>query len=216
MAFTNPLRKILNRFEKDLKTRAVGYSVPVERVDVYKKVTQEGLAVFVPDTSTVAAQVVPEQIKRLVKPLLTFLGRPPGIFAPLVFEGKIKGMLNIVGPNISEKDIPAMQAFANQIAVALENARLVSNLRSAREELEIAYQQTLEGWVEALDLRDNETVGHTSARQKRPFAWHVSWASRRFTSRIFTAERCFTTSGRWRSPTAFFRNPDRFQNLSGK
>jgi putative nucleotidyltransferase with HDIG domain len=161
VAFTNPLRKILNRFEKDLKTRAVGYSVPVERVDVYKKVTQEGLAVFVPDTSTVAAQVVPEQIKRLVKPLLTFLGRPPGIFAPLVFEGKIKGMLNIVGPNISEKDIPAMQAFANQIAVALENARLVSNLRSAREELEIAYQQTLEGWVEALDLRDNETVGHT-------------------------------------------------------
>jgi GAF domain-containing protein len=142
VAFTNPLRKILNRFEKDLKTKAVGYSVPVERVDVYKKVTQEGLAVFVPDTSTVAAQVVPEQIKRLVKPLLTFLGRPPGIFAPLVFEGKIKGMLNIVGPNISEKDIPAMQAFANQIAVALENARLVVICDQRRNE--IAYQQTLE------------------------------------------------------------------------
>jgi HD-GYP domain-containing protein (c-di-GMP phosphodiesterase class II) len=71
------------------------------------------------------------------------------------------GMLNIVGPNITEKDVPALQVFANQIAVALENTRLVRNLRSAREELEIAYQQTLEGWVEALDLRDNETVGHT-------------------------------------------------------
>jgi GAF domain-containing protein len=161
VAFTNPLRKILDRFEKDLKTRAVGYSVPVDRVDVYKKVTREGQAVFVPDTSTVSAQVVPAQIKRFVKPLLTFLGHPPGIFAPLVFEGKIKGMLNIVGPNLTEKDVPAMQVFANQIAVALENARLVRNLRSAREELEIAYQQTLEGWVEALDLRDNETVGHT-------------------------------------------------------
>ena len=54
-----------------------------------------------------------------------------------------------------------MQAFANQIAVALENARLVRKLQSANEALETAYQKTLEGWVQAFDLRDNETEGHT-------------------------------------------------------
>lgn len=161
VAFANPLRKIMRRFEKELDTRSEGYSVPISRVDVYKRVALEGQPVFVKDTSVVSAQVVPDQIKGLIKPLLTFLGSPPGIFAPLIYDGKIKGMLNIVGPNLTENDVPALQAFANQIAVALENTRLVGKLQSANEKLEIAYQKTLEGWVQALDLRDNDTEGHT-------------------------------------------------------
>ena len=162
VAFTNPIRKILNRFEKKLKLEAVGYSIPVDRVDVYHQVTKEGRSVFVSDTSRVSVQVVPQQVRALVKPLLSFLGSPPGIFAPLVYDGKIMGMLNIVGPDLTEADIPTMQAFANQIAVALENTRLVEKLQSANDALEMAYQKTLEGWVQALDLRDNETEGHTS------------------------------------------------------
>ncbi len=161
VAFTNPLRKILSRYETRLKTSAEGYSIPVQSVDVYQKVTQEGQSVFVANTSTISAQIVPRKIKGLVKPLLSVLGTPPGIFTPLVYDGKIKGMLNIVGPELTENDIPTVQAFANQIAVALENARLVEKLQAANEELEVAYQKTLEGWVQALDLRDNETEGHT-------------------------------------------------------
>ncbi|MGB8983654.1 MAG: HD domain-containing phosphohydrolase, partial [Anaerolineales bacterium] len=161
VAFTNPLKKILGRYETRLKTSAEGYAIPVQNVDVYKKVTQEGQSVFVANTSTVSAQIVPRKIKALVKPLLSVLGTPPGIFTPLIYDGKIKGMLNIVGPELTENDIPTVQAFANQIAVALENARLVEKLQAANEELETAYQKTLEGWVQALDLRDNETEGHT-------------------------------------------------------
>jgi len=161
VAFTYPFRKILNRYETKHNLPVDGYSIPVESVDIYQKVTREGQSIFVADTSTIAAQIVPTQIKAFVKPLLSILGNPPGIFAPLIYEGKIKGMLNIVGPTLTEHDIPAMRAFANQIAVALENARLVRNLQSANEQLENAYQKTLEGWVQALDLRDNETMGHT-------------------------------------------------------
>ena len=161
VAFTYPFRKILNRYNTKHNLPAEGYSIPVESVDIYQKVTREGQSIFVADTSTVAAQVVPTQIKAFVKPLLFILGHPPGIFAPLIYDGKIKGMLNIVGPSLTENDIPAMRAFANQIAVALENAHLVRNLQSANERLENAYQKTLEGWVQALDLRDNETMGHT-------------------------------------------------------
>ena len=161
VAFTNSLRKVVNRYESKLKRTAEEYSIPVERVDIYQKVILEGQSIFVADTSTVVAQIVATQIKVFVKPLLSILGRPPGIFAPLIYDGKIKGMLNIVGPALTENDIPTMRAFANQIAVALENARLVRNLQSANEQLENAYQKTLEGWVQALDLRDNETMGHT-------------------------------------------------------
>lgn len=136
VAFTNPLRKILRRYENQLELSAQGYSVPVERVDVYQKVIRDGQSVFVPDTSAITVQVVPKQAKIIVKPLLAILGTPPGIFTPLIYEGNIKGMLNIVGSNLTESDIPTMQAFANQIAVALENARLIQKLRSANEELQ--------------------------------------------------------------------------------
>jgi len=161
VAFTNPLKKILNQYGTKHNIPAKEYSIPIESVDIYQKVTREGQSIFVADTSIVAAQIVATKIKAFVKPLLSILGNPPGIFVPLIYDGKIKGMLNIVGPTLTENDVPAMRAFANQIAVALENARLVRNLQSANEQLENAYQKTLEGWVQALDLRDNETMGHT-------------------------------------------------------
>jgi HD-GYP domain-containing protein (c-di-GMP phosphodiesterase class II) len=161
VALSNSLIKILDGFEKKLKVTADGFSVPVDQVDVYQMVTQNGQSVFVPDTGKVSEQIIPRHIKSLVKPLLSTLSHPPGIYAPLVFDRKIKGMLNVVGPELTESDIPTLQAFANQIAVALENARLVRKLQDANAELDRAYQLTLEGWVKALDLRDNETEGHT-------------------------------------------------------
>lgn len=161
IAFTNPLRKVLTRFEKNLNLKAEGYEVSVAKVDVYRKVIQEGKTEFVSDTSSVSAQVIPTQLRNIIAPLLSFLGGPPGIFTPLIFNGKVEGMLNIVGTNLSEKDVPAVRAFSNQIAVALENSRLVERLIAAKEELDAAYLATLEGWVQALDLRDQETEGHT-------------------------------------------------------
>jgi putative nucleotidyltransferase with HDIG domain len=58
-------------------------------------------------------------------------------------------------------DLGIISAFANQAAVAIDNARLFDDLQASNAELEIAYQATLEGWVHALDLRDKETEGHT-------------------------------------------------------
>lgn len=145
------------------KTRRTpeGFSVPVDQVDVYQNVTQEGQSVFVPDLDRISEQLFPPRGRKPVKPSQPAWGDAPGIYAPLVFDRKIKGMLNIVGPELTENDIPTLQVFANQISVALENARLVQKLQNANEALDRAYQMTLEGWVKALDLRDNETEGHT-------------------------------------------------------
>jgi putative nucleotidyltransferase with HDIG domain len=61
----------------------------------------------------------------------------------------------------STDDLGMISAFANQAAVAIDNARLFDDLQESNAELEIAYQATLEGWVRALDMRDRETEGHT-------------------------------------------------------
>ncbi|MBL8062071.1 MAG: HD domain-containing protein [Anaerolineales bacterium] len=58
-------------------------------------------------------------------------------------------------------DLEMISSFANQAAVAIDNARLFESLQASNKELQEAYQATLEGWVRALDLRDKETEGHT-------------------------------------------------------
>jgi len=67
-----------------------------------------------------------------------------------------------------ESDLELLSAFADQAAMAIDNARLFdglqeanADLEAANAELEIAYEATLQGWVRALDLRDKETEGHT-------------------------------------------------------
>lgn len=94
------------------------------------------------------------------------------ICAPLLNKDKLIGVIyvdNRARAGLFQKsDLDLIHAFANQAAVAIDNATLFDNLqRSNRElqksknELEEAYQKTLEGWVHALDLKDKETEGHT-------------------------------------------------------
>ncbi|MFZ5910958.1 MAG: HD-GYP domain-containing protein [Chloroflexota bacterium] len=60
-----------------------------------------------------------------------------------------------------DSDLELLSAFADQAAMAINNARLFDKLQDANIELQIAYEATLQGWVRALDLRDKETEGHT-------------------------------------------------------
>ena len=85
--------------------------------------------------------------------------------APLKIKDNLIGVIYVDNKAHSgifrEDDLGLISAFANQAAVAIDNARLFKNLQDANKELERAYQATLEGWVRALDLRDKETEGHT-------------------------------------------------------
>ena len=161
IAYSTHFLKFLSSVEKHIGIRAKGYSVPVNKVDVYATVIEKAETLYVPNTSTIFAQVIPKTTKSIVQPLLSKLGSPPGIFTPLIQGDKVIGMVNIVGPNLTIDDTLAMQAFANHIAIALENAQLFQTLQEAKEEIDKAYNATLEGWIQALELRDREIIGHT-------------------------------------------------------
>ena len=60
-----------------------------------------------------------------------------------------------------ERELGLITAFADQAAVAIDNAQLFDGLQASNKELQDAYRATLEGWVHALDMRDKETEGHT-------------------------------------------------------
>lgn len=71
--------------------------------------------------------------------------------APLKVKDKLIGVIYVDNRAqtgiFGSDDLELISAFANQAAVAIDNAA--------------TYQATLEGWVRALDLRDKETEGHT-------------------------------------------------------
>ena len=85
--------------------------------------------------------------------------------APLKLKNEMIGVIYVDNRAhtgiFREGDLELINAFADQAAVAIDNARLFDNLQASNRELEKAYQATLEGWVRALDMRDNETEGHT-------------------------------------------------------
>lgn len=85
--------------------------------------------------------------------------------APLKLKNEIIGVIFVdsrVHTGLFEKsDLQMLSAFANQAAVAIDNARLFDSLQSANKELIDAYHDTLKGWALALEMRDRETEGHT-------------------------------------------------------
>lgn len=85
--------------------------------------------------------------------------------APLKVKDDLIGVIyvdNRAQSGIFNSDeLNLISAFANQAAVAIDNARLFEGLQASNDELQEAYHETLVGWVRALDLRDKETEGHT-------------------------------------------------------
>lgn len=83
---------------------------------------------------------------------------------PLVSKGELKGVLEIFHRSRLEGEpdwLNFLEVLAGQAAIAIDNATLFEDLQRANAELITAYDKTLEGWVQALDLRDKETKGHT-------------------------------------------------------
>ncbi len=84
--------------------------------------------------------------------------------APLVAKGELLGVLELYDRRAldgSPQWVSFFEAIAGQAAIALDNAELLAGLHRANAELREAYEATIEGWAEALELRDRETEGHS-------------------------------------------------------
>ena len=83
---------------------------------------------------------------------------------PLITKGEIKGVMEVYNRSRINPDkewLSFLNILSNQAAIAIENVKLYDNLQKNNLELLMAYDETLEGWSKALDLRDSETEGHT-------------------------------------------------------
>ena len=84
--------------------------------------------------------------------------------SPLLVEGIVIGVLEVFqrSPLSPDEDwLRFLKILAGQAAIAIDSNRLFESLRTANAEILNAYEATIEGWSQAMDLRDEETEGHT-------------------------------------------------------
>jgi HD-GYP domain-containing protein (c-di-GMP phosphodiesterase class II) len=83
---------------------------------------------------------------------------------PLIAKGEVHGVLEIFKRSPIDPTpewLNFLEMLGGQAAIAVDNAMLFNSLQRTNAELTFAYQATIEGWSQALDLRDHETEGHT-------------------------------------------------------
>jgi diguanylate cyclase (GGDEF)-like protein len=95
------------------------------------------------------------------------------ISAPLVVAERAIGAITVMGPALQERDLPAVMAFANQTAAALETARLVAESRDMEEAAVLTLAGAI-GLREALQSRARE---HADLAER--FAEHLGFDATR-------------------------------------
>ena len=81
---------------------------------------------------------------------------------PLIAQGQAVGWLAVgMLTSLHNDDVRILNAIADIAANAIRRATLHERTQQTAHDLERAYETTLEGWASALELRDQETEGHT-------------------------------------------------------
>lgn len=83
---------------------------------------------------------------------------------PITAKGRLNGVVEIFFRRQFKPDsawFDFAKSFSLQLAIAVDNALLYEKSQHTQSELLQAYNNTIEGWSYALDLRDKETEGHS-------------------------------------------------------
>ncbi len=86
----------------------------------------------------------PQLLERSLDKMIGLLRVTKAISAPFVSEDRVIGMLSVQSEDLSPDDIPAVTAFANQMATAWRKMRLVEDLKQSLTELQTAQEQLLQ------------------------------------------------------------------------
>lgn len=139
--FSYPPRAV-KAAEKLLGLRAEDFSIPVEAAEVFRKAVQERQTVFIENVEDTARQQLPSPFDRLAGPVVEILQVPKSIDAPLIVEDEVIGLLSVQSDDLLEGDVPAITAFAHQMAAAWRQSELleqaqqeVAARRQAQEEI---------------------------------------------------------------------------------
>ncbi len=140
--------------------QSLGFSVEPDFImenQLYQHIIQEKEKLFIADLDQSAevglnSKLINEEV------FVSYCG------VPLISKGEVKGVLEIYCRNRveeSEECFDLLEALSDQMAIAIDNLQLYEGLQISLDDLSQAYDATIVGWSRAMDLRDEDTEGHT-------------------------------------------------------
>lgn len=146
----------------------IGFRVPLNEHELYwdylkfaKQVVTTGQLVQITDLGAVSGE---KGISPTLDNFLDTEGFKSYYGVPLKAKGEILGVLELFHRQVIHPDdmwIDFLLAVADQGAIAISQTHLFDEMQKANSALTVAYDETIVGWALALELRDNETQGHS-------------------------------------------------------
>ena len=136
--------------EKLAGLKAEDFPILIEDVDVCREVVWERETVFVENEGEVIRQLLQASpalsklANKLARPITKVLKVSKSVTAPFIVGDKVIGTLSVQSDDMSTGDIPAVTAFADQMAAAWHKARLMQDLESSLAELKRAEEERRE------------------------------------------------------------------------
>ena len=131
----------------------VGYQVPLAKLPELSPVIERGATIYLPNSTSTAGRFIQDLPSSSHAALLAKYGGQPSFFTPLYLQQKISGAFHIFGTGLVPVDQPTIEAFAYQISVALDNARLFASL----QDTEMVYRSLYESSVHGILTADPQT-----------------------------------------------------------
>ena len=119
-------------------------SARVDDVDAFRVAVREGKTVFADSMVEFVRQLLPQPLRSLAPRVGDMLGTTRLILAPTMSDDAVFGVLAVSSDELTERDVPAITAFANQLAAAWRKAMLMRELERSLEELKEAQDQLLQ------------------------------------------------------------------------
>jgi PAS domain S-box-containing protein len=137
---TNALQAV----EKLVGLQHEHFTIPIETVDPYRRVVQGKRTVFIENAEDIVRQVLPESLGRLAGQIVKRLKVPRSIAAPLLVENEVIGVFSVQSDDLTADDVPAITAFAHQMAAAWHKTQLIQDLQNSLEELKRTQAQLIQ------------------------------------------------------------------------
>ena len=129
IAYTSMSPRLIRYIERLAKHPLTEFKVPYERLIAYSghdpkpEMLKDPLAI----TSSILVDFPVKVAYRILRPAGASEVMPL-CHLPLVAEGKLNGIMWLWGEGLSENDLPTLSIFASQVAIAIQNARLIEEV----------------------------------------------------------------------------------------
>jgi PAS domain S-box-containing protein len=120
-----------------------GISFPIDAVPRLRD-AMLGKAIFGDWDLESVRQALPVAAKPLASQIQKLMALSRAITVPLIVEDEVIGLLSVQSNDLTQENVPAITAFANQMAAALRKANLFRELQDSLEKLQRTQAQLLQ------------------------------------------------------------------------